>query len=87
MDLKRYTVATDGSVTAKTETAGAMDIAVDGITNLFKGFSSSAEKDLITVRESGLQSLGVGVLAFLGGNYHGYSQARKGKGPILSFLA
>lgn len=37
MDLKRYTVATDGSVTANAETAGAMDIAVDGVANLFKG--------------------------------------------------
>lgn len=87
MDLKRYSVATDGTVTADAETANLTDIALGGVTNIFKGFSSSAEADLITVRESGLQSLGVGVLAFLGGNYHGYTQARKGKGPILSFLA
>lgn len=87
MDLKRYTVADDGSVTANAETAGAADVAVSAVGNLFKGFSSSAEKDLITVREAGLQSAGVAILTFLGGNLHGYLQARKGNGPILKFLA
>lgn len=87
MDLKRYTVATDGSVTADAETAGAADIAVSALGNLFKGFSSAEEKNLITVREAGLQSAGVAILSFLGGNLHGYTQARQGKGPILKFLA
>lgn len=87
MDLKRYSVAEGGTVTADTETASYVDILTGAVTNPFKAFSSSAESDLITVRESGMQTLFVGVAAFLGGNLHGYKQARVGNGPILKFLA